>query len=231
MKEKELILSVIHEYDNANKISANIPGNVRPNLRRGNRHVISYYLEDIIGAFIADMLSPDLYYIFVEQTFYAKNSRSQFKPDISIIKRQNSELEIVGLFEIKDSANPFRWVEGAGENGAIKYVKERHERIMDLSNSELYFNNNGKELIRIHPNIPFDLILFSDQLYKGIKQLEQFCNNVDFANLHILLRGYHPNPGHKNIPAERLIAEIESKQFSYSESSLINRVKEIIRLE
>ena len=233
MENKELIISVIQAYERAQEISANIPGQARENLGRKNKHTISSYLEDITGAFIADLLAGH-YQVWIDQTFYFGNSRSQFRPDITIVKRDNGENIIIGFFEVKDSPNPFRWDSTGAQNRGIEYVNQRILKLNTYRGGRLKYKVIGRRNrveIMVSPSAKFDLILFSDRLFKANKltALRAACNG-DYIYLHILLSGFHPNVKHQNHTAEQLINWIENNTLrngTYSETSLRNRLQEI----
>lgn len=218
MQEKELIKAVIKKYENAQDISGDIPGAIRANLKRSNKHSVASFLEDAVGAFVADEMGNE-YEIIVEQTFYFKNERSQFKPDVTIVKKANKT--IVGFIEVKDSANPFRWQGARDENRSIKYVEDRKGRLERFRGNQLRYNGNCT--YHVDTNARIELVLFSDRLFgqEKLNALESHCDG-SFFKLHILLRGYHPNTKHSSVVGEELIKKIEEDQDSkiYSERSL-----------
>ena len=211
MEERELIITVINKYEEAQNISGGLPGEQRANLRRGTKHVISSFMEDIIGAFAADILGED-FEVWVDQSFRFNNERSQFRPDVTLVKINNDEKQIIGFLEVKDSANPFRWNSAAEENRALTYITERTNRLQ-------------------HTKI--DLVLFSDRLFSQEKltALSDACDG-EFLYLHILLRGYHPNCKSNNICAETLIEIIEADDTRkiYSEQTLRERLATMIQI-
>ena len=232
MEERELIITVINKYEEAQNISDGLPGEQRANLRRGTKHVISSFMEDIIGAFAADILGEN-FEVWVDQSFRYNNERSQFRPDVTLVKINNDEKQIIGFLEVKDSANPFRWNSAAQENRALTYITERTNRLQEYRGQKLtYFDyeTNGNRSISVHDHTKIDLVLFSDRLFslEKLEALSQACNGDDF-HLHILLRGYHPNCKSNNIYAERLIEIIEEDETGeiYSEQTLRDRLHEL----
>lgn len=229
MVEKDLIIAVIHKYEEAQNISGGLPGGQRGNLRRGTKHVISSFMEDIIGAFAADILGED-FEVWVDQSFRFNNGSSQFRPDVTLVKINNGEKQIIGFLEVKDSANPFRWNAEAAENRALTYITERTNRLQEYRGQELtYFDyeTNGNLRISVHDQTKIDLVLFSDRLFSQEKltALRHACDE-DYLCLHILLRGYHPNCKSSNICAESLIEIIETDNTGeiYSEQTLRERL-------
>ena len=229
MEEKDLIIAVINKYEEAQNISGGLPGEQRGNLRRGTKHVISSFMEDIIGAFAADILGEE-FEVWVDQSFKFNNMRSQFRPDVTVVKINNGEKQIIGFLEVKDSANPFRWNATADENRALTYITERTNRLQEYRGTELtYFDYeiNGNRSISVHEHTKIDLVLFSDRLFSQEKltALGDACDG-EYLYLHILLRGYHPNCKSNNISVERLkeiIATDVTGEF-YSEQTLRERL-------
>ncbi|WP_420378775.1 hypothetical protein [Gilvibacter sp.] len=205
MKDKDLIITVIEKYENAQEISAGIPEieGGRSSLKRGVKHRVSSFLEDIIGAYISDILGSD-YFILVDYSFRFKKEKSQFRPDIAVVEKKSKM--ILRFVEVKDSANPFRWNAEKQENRSIKYVDDRKLRLDKFRNGTL--RAKGKDY-KVHRNAAMDLVLFSDRLFseEKLKKLKIHCEKSNFQ-LHILLKGYHPNTKNGKMSSDELISKI-----------------------
>lgn len=235
MKNRDLIISVIKKYEKMQDISRDLPGPSRINLKRGTKHVISSYLEDITGAFIADLLPKTKYTVLVDQTFTFENSKKQFRPDITIIRNAAKGKYIVGFFEVKDSPNPFRWNERKNQNRGKEYVVSRIKRIDAFRNSYLKYKdlNQLQHQILVDKDVILDLVFFSDKLFSDDKMtsLKNYCDKNKGVKLHILLRGCHPNVKSSQITANQLIKKIKNgdSKIKYSVKTLKQGVSEIKR--
>lgn len=235
MKINKLIIAIINKYNRLQEISTDIPGKMRSNVSRGTKHVISSYLEDILGVFISDLLPRRKYEILVDQFFLFGNSKSQFRPDICIIKKESGEKKIVAFIEVKDSPNPFRWNAKKFKNNGIKYINQRIKRLQEFRGKNLKYKDvktKKKIQLLVDKKTKIDLVLISDQLFskEKLKELSQACNKNKLIELHTLLHGVHPNlkGNSKGLEPQDLIKRIEkNKKKEYSEKSFRNRIKEI----
>ena len=200
MEERELIITVINKYEEAQNISDGLPGEQRANLRRGTKHVISSFMEDIIGAFAADILGEN-FEVWVDQSFRYNNERSQFRPDVTLVKINNDEKQIIGFLEVKDSANPFRWNSAAQENRALTYITERTNRLQEYRGQKLtYFDyeTNGNRSISVHDHTKIDLVIFASAIYEQM-DLRDFDLELAKKIMHVNFDGFLNNPKNPNI--------------------------------
>jgi hypothetical protein len=226
MTPRELIEAIIRQYENLQKVHENFRD--RNDLKRKSNHIIGSFLEDIIAAYISDYFQNlDLEVeIWIDQVFsFGRNQK--FKPDITIIRSIHNVSEIIGFIEVKDSANPFRWIDAAGNNNtSIDYINNRITKlgiIRDQHDSIIRYKlNNQDNTITINANTKIDLVLISDQLFsvENHRLLREYCDTIDvnhFLNLHIFLTGMHPNTriNNQRCTAEILIARIQPDQLHF----------------
>lgn len=220
-----MIETIIRQYEKLQNVHPDFRD--RLNMKRRSNHIISSYLEDIVAAYIYDYLNDQNIEVWINQTFFY-TTKKKFNPDITIVKNDGDQKKIVGLIEVKDSANSFRWEDNEGNNNtSIIYVDKRIRILNSIRNDHNsivhYKGDNGRIAIHIDENLKINLALISNKLFSiaNHQRLREYCNNApvnNVFNLHILFSGPHPNPHKSNrrYTANQLIERIEDDQLNFT---------------
>ena len=234
MSPLEMINKIIDQYKELQNIHPDFRD--RTALKRKSNHVISSYLEDIVAAYTLDFLQHEEFELWIDQTYTFKNKKT-FKPDITIVRNHRTLQEIKGFIEVKDSANPFRWKKPDGNNNtSLEYIDNRINILKEIYEFPIQYKNDKHKIdIAINRKAKIDLVLISDQLFsrENHKKLRKYCDTDDvsnFLNLHILLKGYNPNPKSNNEKFTACLLKNIIKETDLAFDTYNNRLVEISKL-
>lgn len=241
MTPRQMIEAIITHYGILQNVHHDFQD--RHGLIRKSNSVIASFLEDIVAAYVFDFFHDhDIpVEIWVDQIF-SFGVNQKFKPDITIIDTRDGTFEIIGFIEVKDSANPFRWKNAAGNNNrSIEYINNRITKLATIKNEhDFTINYKNHDLdenidIIIGENTKIDLVLISDQLFslENHARLREYCDSAEVSprlNLHILLSRMHPNPriNNQGVNAQDLLDILREDQILFE--SFDQRLAEIAQI-